>query len=218
MYTLAELAADAISVLDTYGCEKAYFVGHSMGGHICQQLALDYPKRVTGFAAISSGPIGATEDTDVPLSELEKATLAKTWALFLEREESKDLEARIKGFLVIWKYLNGSIPFDEQMARAYTIDLLTRTNHEIKSGNNHELVMRVLAQTLLSRRNLIKQIQVPALIIHGAQDPIALPRDAKALANAISGSQLVMIPDMGHMIFNQELESEIALIIRRSIG
>ena len=39
-YNLTDLAADTIYLLDGYGIDTAYFVGHSMGGHICQQLTL----------------------------------------------------------------------------------------------------------------------------------------------------------------------------------
>lgn len=196
-YTLADLAADAIAILDAYGCEAAYFIGHSMGGHICQQIALNYPNRMVGFAAISSGPIGSTPDTDRPISDSEKATLDKTWDIFLSRKDSNDFEEMVDGFLEIWKYLNTSIPFDEKMARAYTIDLLTRTKHVIQAGNNHELVMRGLYESFPQQRNLIEKIKAPALIIHGGQDPLSLPRDGKALANAIPGSKLMMIPRMG---------------------
>lgn len=214
-YTLTDLAADAISILDGYGVEAAYFVGHSMGGHICQQLALEYPKRVIGLTVISSGPIAATIDTDRPISDSEKTTLNKTWEIFLSRKDSSDLEERVKGFLKIWRYLNGSIPFDEKIARDYTIDLLTRTNHDIRAGNNHELVMRGLYESLSSHHNLIEQIKTPVLIIHGDEDPLALPRDAQALVKAIPSSQLIIIPGMGHMIFNRELEAKIAKMIQK---
>lgn len=54
------------------------------------------------------------------------------------------------------------------------------------------------------------KIQVPTLIIHGDEDPIALPRDAKELSHSIPGAQLIMMPNMGHMLFNRDLESKIA--------
>lgn len=216
-YTLGDLAADAIAILDEYGIEAAYCIGHSMGGHICQRLALDYPERIKGFAAISSGPISSTKDTDVPLSEKEKSILEQTWKIFLSRKDSDKLEERVNGFMSIWRYLNGSIPFDEAMARAYTIDLLTRTKHPIKAGNNHELVMRNLHESLPNQCNLIEKIHVPALILHGSCDPLALPRDAKTLANAIQNSKLVMVSGMGHMMFNKELESDLIQEILKSL-
>lgn len=213
-YNLGDLAVDAISILNSYGCEKAYFVGHSMGGHICQKIALNYPDRMIGCAAISSGPIGGTSDTDRPLSDSEKTTLDRTWEILLSRKDSNDFEERVDGFLKIWKYLNGSIPFDEEMARAYTIDLLTRTKHAIQAGNNHELVMRELYESLPHQRNLIERIRLPVLIIHGEQDPLSLPRDGRALAHAIPRSKLTIIPGMGHMIFNRNLETETAKMIQ----
>lgn len=213
-YNLADLAADAIAILDAYGCEASYFVGHSMGGHICQKIALNYPNRVIGFTAISSGPIGGTSDTDRPLCDSEKSTMDKTWEIFLSRKDSNDLEERVDGFLKIWKYLNGTIAFNEEMARSYTINLLTRTKHAIQAGNNHELVMRELYESLPQQRNLIERIKAPALIIHGEQDPLSLLRDGKALSNAIPGCKLITVPGMGHMIFNRNLESEIIKMIQ----
>lgn len=216
-YTLADLAADAIAILNGFGIQAAYCIGHSMGGHICQRLALDYPERIKGFSAISSGPIGSTPDTDAPLSENEKLILEETWKIFLARQDSEKLEETVNGFMSIWRYLNGSVPFDEEIARAYTIDLLTRTNHPIQAGNNHELVMRNLQESLPSQRGLVEKIQVPALILHGSCDPLSLPRDAKALANAIPNSKLVMVPGMGHMLFNRELESDIVQEILKNM-
>lgn len=217
-YALSDLATDAIAILDEYEIEKAYFIGHSMGGHICQQLSLEYPEQVIGFTAISSGPIGATKDRDIPLSVEEKAILDKTWEILLSRKDSHDLQERINGFLKIWEYLNGCIAFDVSMARVYTIDLLTRTKHRIKAGNNHELVMRGLYESLPNLLQLIERIGVPTLIIHGDLDPLSLPRDAYALANAIPGAELSIMHGMGHMIFNRNLESEILFRIKKHIN
>jgi pimeloyl-ACP methyl ester carboxylesterase len=46
---LSDLAADAVAVLDAAGCARAHVVGHSMGGAIAQQLALDEPTRVASL-------------------------------------------------------------------------------------------------------------------------------------------------------------------------
>jgi pimeloyl-ACP methyl ester carboxylesterase len=204
-YSLADLAADAIAILDGYGIKKAHCIGHSMGGYICQRMALDFPERVLTLTILSAAPICATADTDLPLTTEEKAIQEKTWDIMFSRKENS-----IEGFLPIWRYLNGTIPLDEKMASTYTQDLLTRSSSQIHPGNNHELVMRQLE---IEKCRGLFEIQTPTLIIHGMSDPLSLPRNARALAKAIPHAKLEIISGMGHMFFNQELESKIAHLI-----
>lgn len=210
-YSLLDLAKDAIGVLDAYGIKQAHFIGHSMGGFVCQWIALKFPKRVLSITAISAGPIGATPETDLPLSKEENTIQEKTWEIFLNRKDGASREAQIQSFLPIWRYLNGRFPLDEEMANAYTRDLILRSYHPIRAGNNHELVMRNLE--LEKYRDILQNIHVPTLIIHGEEDPLSLPRDGQALAHAISEVKLIMIPGMGHMLFHRELEMKIAKLL-----
>jgi pimeloyl-ACP methyl ester carboxylesterase len=53
-YTLRELAADAVAVLDAAGSARAHVAGHSMGGAIAQQLALDAPDRLASLTLVST--------------------------------------------------------------------------------------------------------------------------------------------------------------------
>ena len=59
------------------------------------------------------------------------------------------------------------------------------------------------------RRDILQEIKSPTLVIHGDSDPLALPRDGYAIAHAITKAYLVMVPNMGHMIFNKELELQL---------
>lgn len=212
-YTLFDLAHDAIAILTSYGIKKAHFIGHSMGGYICQVVGVAYPDRILSLSIISSGSIGATDETDLPLTDNEKKILDKTWEIFLAPKKENNIEEHISSFLPIWKYLNGKIPFDEEMAKNYTKDLLTRTSHKIKAGNNHELLMKDLTATLEKRRGILKKITSPVLVIHGENDYLALPKDAYAIYHAILQAHLEIIPDMGHMIFNQNLELKIIALL-----
>lgn len=209
-YALAELANDAVGILDAYGIKKAHFAGHSMGGHICQQVAIDHPDRVFSLAIISSAPIGATSETDRPLTKEEQGILDKTWVVLLARKDADSLEKTMEGYWPVWRYLNGAIALDEEMALAYTRDLLSRTAHPIRSGHPHVLVMKGLK--IDRNRGILQKIHQPALVIHGDQDPLVLPRDGLALSHAIHAA-FIMIPKMGHMIFNRDLEMKIAKMI-----
>jgi pimeloyl-ACP methyl ester carboxylesterase/GNAT superfamily N-acetyltransferase len=210
-YTLADLASDAISILDAYGIKQAHFVGHSMGGYIAQVIALEFPKRTLSICLISAGPIGATLETDRPLTDQEQALQKRTWEVMLSRKDGPSKESLIQSFLPVWKYLNGHFPIDESMAIDYTKDLILRSHHPIREGNNHELVMRFL--DLKKARNVLQKMDVPTLVIHGDADPLALPRNGKSVAYAISRAHLIMIPGMGHMFFHKELEEKIAALV-----
>lgn len=210
-YTLVDLASDAVSILDAYGIKQAHFVGHSMGGYIVQEIALRFPKRALSICAISAGPIGATEETDRPLTAKEKVIQEQTWKLLLNRKDGPTDESAINSFLPIWGYLNGQYALDKPMAYAYTKDLIVRSRHAILPGNNHELVMRSL--DLEKSRGILANIHIPTLIIHGNADPLSLPKNGLALAHAIPKAKLKLISKMGHMIFHPELEKTIAELL-----
>ena len=53
-YTIEDMAADTIGLMDALGIEKAHICGMSMGGMIAQTIALNYPKRVLSLISIYS--------------------------------------------------------------------------------------------------------------------------------------------------------------------
>ena len=97
------------------------------------------------------------------------------------------------------------------MALKYTKDLVERSHHRIRPGCPHERVMREL--DIEKARDQLHKIHVPTLVIHGDQDSLCLPRGGKAIAAAIPHSHLEIIPGMGHMLFNKELEIAVAKLI-----
>lgn len=210
-YTLSDLAKDAVGILDAYKIKKAHFIGHSMGGYVSEWIAVKFPERILSLTAISAGPIGATNETDLPLTPEETKIHDKTWQVLLGRKDGATLEETIQNFLPVWQYLNGSFPLDREMATSYTRDLLTRTRHPIRMGGNHELLMRGL--DLNKHRGILQTITTPILLIHGEEDTLSLPRNARAVAHAIPTNTLIMIPKMGHMLFHRELEEKIAELV-----
>ena len=53
-YGLTELAADALAVLDVAGSQKAHVLGHSMGGVVAQEVALQHPERVSSLSLVAT--------------------------------------------------------------------------------------------------------------------------------------------------------------------
>jgi pimeloyl-ACP methyl ester carboxylesterase len=57
-YALADMAADALAVLDGHDVDAAHIVGASLGGAIAQWIAVHRPERVLTLTAIMTGPLG----------------------------------------------------------------------------------------------------------------------------------------------------------------
>jgi pimeloyl-ACP methyl ester carboxylesterase len=59
-YTIESHVADAVAVLDSFGLERAWAIGHSWGGHLALHLALANPERLLGLVLVD--PLGADPD------------------------------------------------------------------------------------------------------------------------------------------------------------
>ncbi|OGN65778.1 MAG: hypothetical protein A2888_00100 [Chlamydiae bacterium RIFCSPLOWO2_01_FULL_28_7] len=180
-----------------------------MGGWISQKIAIDFPERVKSII-ISAGPLEITKEWEIPLSNEEKKVLDETMKLFSSRKEGKNLEETIQNFLPIWKYCNVDIPFDEEMAKKFTRDFLTRTKN--KNFMNHEKMMQNFLSSIKKTKNLEK-IDKPVLIIYGDKDFVVLPRHEKSVADSIPKSKLIIIKEMGHTFFNRDLEQRIVILL-----
>jgi len=210
-YTMSDLAKDTTLILDSYGIQKAHFIGNSMGGWICQIVGVDYPDRVLSLVIISAGPIEITEEMAKPTTKEEQEILDSTSKIFSAIKPGKTLQETIQNYIPVWRHLNGKIPLDEEMAKDFTRDFLTRTKHN-NTGKNHELMMNKFLATM-EKSHTLQKINSPTLVIHGDKDPVVLPRHGKSVADAIPESIFVMIKDMGHTIFNRPLEEKIAKLV-----
>jgi len=209
-YTLSDLAKDAISIIDAYGIKKAHFIGDSMGGWVSQRIGIDYPEKVLSLVIISAGPVEITKEWLIPLTEKEQKILDETLNIFNSRSDGNNLEETVQNFLPIWRHSNADIPLDEEMAKKFTYDFLTRG--ENKNFMNHEKMMQNFLSSI-EKSNDLKQIKKPTLVIYGEKDPVVLPRHTISIADAISGAKLIMIEGMGHTFFNRDLEEKIAKFI-----
>jgi pimeloyl-ACP methyl ester carboxylesterase len=216
VYEIEKLVKDVIGILDDLNISKAHLVGHSMGGHICQEAAFSYPERVRSICAIASGPIAATEETEKLLSEEEKTIFENIWKVFLSRKD----EDGVNGYLEVYRHLSGSLPMDESMALDYIKKMMKYSSKEmLQPGNPHEKVMQKLTNDMPLRKGILKKITVPALIIHGEKDPLCLPRYARSLADELPNGHFHLIKGMGHMFFSREIENKIlSLLIEHMKG
>ena len=210
-YTMQDFASDATLVLDGYGITKAHFVGDSLGGWLCQWIGVNYPERVLSLVIISAAPIEIIEKTEIPLSRQEQEMMDTTTKMFMNRKDGETLEETIQSYLPIWRHTNGDFPFDEEMAKDFTRDFLTRTKHK-NAGKNHEFMLSAFLATM-KPLGILQKINHPTLVIHGDKDTVIPLRLGQAVATAIPKSKFVMIPGMGHSFFNRDLEERIAKLV-----
>ncbi|MCG8475112.1 MAG: alpha/beta fold hydrolase [Cytophagales bacterium] len=190
-YDFMQLANDALTILDSLNIEKAHVIGHSMGGFIVQLLGIHYPNRINSLTSISS----STNSPDVPVPP------EKTWEIYLANKPQNNLETDLYGFLKVWEYLNGSAKFEKELAIEYTKNLYKRQDIDGALGSTHVKSMH----SLTDRTEELKKVKIPALVMHGEEDYAVDKYGGVQTAESIENSELILIPQMGHIPFNQEL-------------
>ena len=205
-YDFMQLAKDALTILDSLNVDKAHVIGHSMGGFIVQLLAIHHTNRLISMTSISS----STNSPTVPMPP------EKTWEIYLSNKPKGNFETDLGGFLKVWKYLNGTAKFDEELAIEYTKNIYKRQNINGALGATH-----VKAQeTLTDRTEELKNVKNPTLVIHGEEDYAVDKYGGIQTAEAIENATLILIPKMGHIPFNHEIlerfENEIIQFIIRN--
>jgi pimeloyl-ACP methyl ester carboxylesterase len=198
-YKLEDMARDAVGVLDAYGIERAHVAGASMGGMICQTLAIDHPDRVTSFTSIMSSPGGSAVVDAMQGGEAEQALPPPTAevmevAIKGQTNPPTTREARIEQRLEMFRILAGSLAeYDEAAGR----ELFAREHDRARdwnAQNNHGLAIAMSPD----RRAALGGVAAPALVIHGTEDPILPYEHGVATAKSIAGCKLVTIEGMGH--------------------
>jgi pimeloyl-ACP methyl ester carboxylesterase len=193
-YSVEDLADDGVGVLNAYGIERAHLIGMSLGGFLSQLITLKYPDRVLTLTLIASERLGP-EDPDMPPMDPKVAAYhARAAAL-----DWSDKEAVVEYGVGAWRLLAGSAhPFDEARIRALAVEDFERTNNLLTSMN-HALLSG--GEQWFGR---LGEIGVPALIIHGTEDPVLPYAHGVALAKALPQATLLTLKGMGHELHRND--------------
>jgi pimeloyl-ACP methyl ester carboxylesterase len=182
-YTIHDMAADSIGLLDSLGIDKVHVCGASMGGMIAQTMAIEYPHRVSSLTSIMS----TTGDPNLPQGKPEVMSV-------LLSPPPQEREAAIEQGVRVWRTISGpGFPFDEEWIRR-TVTLA------YDRGYHPEGAMRQLAAIMAQddRTEALKRIAIPTLVIHGADDPLVPVEAGKATAEAVPNASILIIEGMGH--------------------
>jgi pimeloyl-ACP methyl ester carboxylesterase len=184
-YTLADMAADSVGLLDALGIDRAHVVGASMGGMIGQQIAIDHPQRMLSFTSMMS----TTGDPKLPSAKPDAAAM-----LVAKPAKGED------DFVVLHRRLMkmlraGDFPEDEVLDAQRARRSWARGYHPAGSA-------RQLAAIIASgnRAQSLAGVAVPTLVIHGRHDPLVPVEGGMATAAAIPGARLLILERMGHAL------------------
>jgi pimeloyl-ACP methyl ester carboxylesterase len=181
-YSLADMADDAIGLLDQLGVQKAHVVGASMGGMIAQHVALRYPGRVLSLTSIMSTTgarlVGQPKMAVIPL--------------FLSKP-SGGKEEYIERAVKLFRAIGSKRLFDEEYVREGAA--LSWDRGVNVAGTGRQLAA-ITADGNRTKR--LARVKAPTLVVHGKDDRLIAPSGGKATAKAIKGARLMMVDDMGH--------------------
>lgn len=180
-YTLSLLAADAAGLLDALGVESAHVVGASMGGMVAQTMAIEHPDRVRSLTSIMSTTGDPTVGQPDPESMMSLMTPAP-----------EDRAGAIEQNVATSRLISGEL-FDEALSRSIATETHDRCFHPVGVAFH-------LAAVGASgdRTALLRELDVPTLVVHGRQDPLISLSGGEATAAAIPGSDLLVFGRMGH--------------------
>jgi pimeloyl-ACP methyl ester carboxylesterase len=182
-YTLADMAADTVGLLDALGIDSTHLVGASMGGMIAQTVAIEHPGRVRSLTSIMS----TTGDRAVGAATREAVQVLLAPAA---RTREEAIERTVETMRVI-----GSPGYDRD--EAWIRDRAGRAYD--RAHDPHGVLRQLLAIAASPDRTpALARIRVPTLVIHGADDPLIDVSGGRATAAAIPGAELVVIEGMGH--------------------
>jgi pimeloyl-ACP methyl ester carboxylesterase len=182
-YTLGTMADDAVGLLEQLGIAAAHVVGVSMGGMIAQLVAIRHPERVRSLVSIMS----TTGNRRVGRPN-------RRVAVRMMRPAARTREAYIEDHIETYRVIGSrGFDFEEERKRARAGVLFDRGIHPAGSARQMAAIV-----TATDRTAQLHQITVPTTVIHGDSDPLVHVSGGRATAAAIPGSELVILPGMGH--------------------
>ena len=202
-YSLSDMAADAVGLLDALGIDKAHVVGASMGGMIAQLVAIEHPGRVASLTSIMS----TTGSRKVPAAQKEALEV------LTKRPESTDRDVLIEHGLKIQRTIGSpGYPVEEARARRLVAAGIDRSFYP--AGMPRQLAAIIADGDRTAR---LAGVTAPTLVIHGEDDPLVPCEGGRATADAIPGATLKTYPGMGHSL-PLELVDDIADDIANHVG
>ncbi|TDF81674.1 alpha/beta fold hydrolase [Pseudomonas sp. H9] len=187
-YHLTDMAEDGLELMDTLGVQRFHVVGVSMGGMIAQHLAAMAPERIESLTLImsSSGAQGLPAPSPALVQLLAQREAPN-------REIAIEQQADLLAALGSPQVQDDRQALLEQAAQSY--------DRAFNPEGGKRQIMAILAEP--SRVELLNNLRLPTLVVHGTADPLLPVMHGVHLAAHIQGSQLKLIPGLAHRFQEQ---------------
>jgi len=189
-YSVAQMADDAVAVLDAAGAATAHVYGASLGGMIAQEVALRHPDRVTRLV------LGATTSG----GELAVAADEQARAFFARRAVMSAEEA-------VW----ASVPYNygpgtrTDSGQRIAEDIVQRLRFPIEAEPYTAQLTAALGHDTSAR---LADIRQPTLVVHGELDVMVPPQNGRLLSERLPDARLHLVPGAGHLYFTDAPDAE----------
>jgi len=190
-YSIKMMADDTVGLMNHLGIEKAHILGHSMGGMIAQELAINYPERVLRLVLAST--FARRDEANGFSSELSQAL---RYLGYDERHSDSDI-----GNIPNRKAVNAlyGLFFNNRLYRTIFIALMKLRVRRVKGTVRiMEQFEAVLGHNTADRLQLVN---APTLVITGSKDRVFKPGSSELIAELIPDARLVRIDNGSHIFF-----------------
>jgi pimeloyl-ACP methyl ester carboxylesterase len=194
-YSTRQFAQDAICLLDSIGIkEPAHVIGHSMGGRVCQWMAIDHPARVRSMiqAASGSGSMG--------LPDYPRGLTANTCESLITRGYREHM----------WHHFQSKFFFPEAFVKANP-EVLTKLFKAFwdNAPKIEPYLWHVIARNQHETGEYLHQITAPTLCLVGSEDRVDADTGSHVttseyLRDHIKGAEFKAIGGCGHGFFWQK--------------
>jgi pimeloyl-ACP methyl ester carboxylesterase len=180
-YELADMAADAVGLLDHLGIERASLVGISMGGMIAQEILARFPERIDRAVLMATTPGGP--DAVMPTPEILGLLMARA-------TDPVGMLHRL--------YASITAPgFAE--SKPEIVELAVQLALQ-KPATPEGLARQLGAVMRWSSRDRLHAITTPTLVLHGDADPLIPHANGLTIASTIPGARMMSLPGIGHLV------------------
>ncbi len=194
-YAVEDHIADALTILDDAGVDRAWVVGHSWGGHLALHLAVTHPERVHGIVCVNT--LGARNDVLPDFKHNLTRSLSPDRRAWLEDVDAREdagtatKAESLEAFATIWPYYFA----DPEAAPPFPFEQLGEGSETFRSVTEH-FERRTLEERLPG-------VEVPALFVHGAVDPLPA-RTSIETAALMSNARVELLEGCGHFPWSEQ--------------